>query len=90
MAGMRLLGAAGQGALECGAAVGEAGRAPGVWGKGAAGTLELELLWVGRKVGFALRTPSIKHTDKQCLELASEFYNSKSFGIRKCQDKRKV
>lgn len=58
MAGMRLLGAAGQGALECGAAVGEAGRAPGVWGKGAAGTLELELLWVGRKVGFALRTPS--------------------------------
>lgn len=44
----------------CEAAVEEAGGVPEVWGKGAVGTLELELLQTGRKVGFHLMTPSVR------------------------------
>lgn len=55
MAGRGLSGAAELGAPGHGAAVGVAETAPGVWGKGAVGTLGLEHLREGRKVGSALR-----------------------------------
>ena len=58
MAGRGLPGAAELGAPGHGAAVGVAEAAPGVWGKGVVGTLGLERLWAGRKVGSALRSPS--------------------------------
>lgn len=57
---MRLPVAAEQGAPGRGAAVGGAGGAPGVWGMGVVGTLELERLWAGRKAGFDQRTPSVR------------------------------
>lgn len=59
MAGRGLPGAEEQGAPGHGAAAGGVEASPGMWGKGAVGTLGLELLWAGRK-GFALRTPSVK------------------------------
>lgn len=59
MAGRGLHGADEQGAPGHGAAAGGVAASPGVWGKGAVGTLGLELRWAGRK-GFALRTPSVK------------------------------
>lgn len=60
MAEMRLPGAAEQGAPGCGAAAGEAGGAPGVWGKGAVGTHGLELLLAGKRAGFDRKTPSAR------------------------------
>lgn len=55
---MGLPGAAEQGALVSGAAAGEAGRVPGLWGREVVGMTELQ--WVGRRVGFDLRTPSVR------------------------------
>lgn len=62
MAGMGLPVAAEQGAPGRGAAVGEAGGAPGVWGTGEVGTLDLEPPWAGRKAGSRQRTPSEKQS----------------------------
>lgn len=64
MAVMRLPVAAEQRTPGCEAAVEEAGGVPEEWGKGAAGTLELELLETGRKAGFHLTTPSVKQPKK--------------------------
>lgn len=60
MAGTGLPVAAEQGVPGCAPAAGEAGGAPGAWGTGEVGTLELEPLWAGRKAGSHQRTPSEK------------------------------
>lgn len=62
VAGRRLPGAGGQVAPGHGVAAGAAEAAPGGWGTGAVETPGLEVLWAGRKVGFALRKPSVKQT----------------------------